>query len=222
VAFVPPANFPFIAPETSLTVAVPSNPPWKECTIAATLKDKSDNPLQNFDIDFLWTHILDDGTDCGPHLLGSAKTDSKGVASLTYSFWSEGTYNVTAMFSGTTNYAQSSSEYVDIMIIDYTPFLGGGGIIAVASIVGYIVFRRRKKIRIEILKMLSHRSGSVKEVLSELNNRGFTIRYRDSVYRALEKLTVAGFLEKYYGKEGGGIRYRLLGTKLEADLRSGN
>ena len=125
---------------TSLTLTVPYNPPWKARTIEATLKDENDNPLQNFDIDFLYA--CDDHT----HLLGTAKTDSNGVASLTWT-WSSGTYNVTATFSGTPNYASSSSEYIEIIIIDYTPYLVGGGLIALAiiGVVGYIIFRRRKK-----------------------------------------------------------------------------
>ena len=66
VAFVPLAEYPFIAPETSLTIAVPSNPPWKECTIAATLKDENGNPLPNMDIRFLY---------CGTSLIGTDKTE---------------------------------------------------------------------------------------------------------------------------------------------------
>ena len=131
--------------QTSLTLTVPSPPMgkpfWSEFTIEATLKDENENPLQNFDIDF---YVC--GTDC-MDWFGTAKTDSNGVASLTYTFSRAGTYNVTAMFSGTTNYVQSSSENVDIIIIDYTPYIVGGGLIAVAiiGVVGYIVFRKRKK-----------------------------------------------------------------------------
>ncbi len=125
---------------TSLTITVPYNPPWKACTIEAALKDENDNPLQNFKIDFIYE--CDDHT----HLLWTAKTDSNGVASLTWA-WSSGTYNVTATFSGTQNYASSRSEYIEITIIDYTPYLIGGGLIVVTiiGIVGYIVLRRRKE-----------------------------------------------------------------------------
>ena len=133
---------------TSLTIAVPSpplgTPFWSECTIEATLKDENDNPLQNMDIDFVYA--CDDHT----HLLGTAKTDSNGIASLTHTFEYNPYYvpwRISAYFSGTTSYDQSSSEYVDIMIIDYTPYLVGGGLIilAIIGVVGYIVFRRRKK-----------------------------------------------------------------------------
>ena len=59
------------------------------------------------------------------------------------------TWHIIANFSGTTNYAPSGSEYVYIafVLIDYTPYMVGGGLIAVAiiGIGGYIVLRRRKK-----------------------------------------------------------------------------
>ena len=133
--------------KTSLTITVPYNPPWTACTIEAILKDENGNPLQNFDIDFLWAHRLDDGSLCGEHWLGDADTNSKGAASLTYTFWSSGTYNITAKFSGSPEYAPSSSEYIDIIIVDYSQYLVGGGLIAVViiGVLGYIVFRRRKK-----------------------------------------------------------------------------
>jgi len=131
---------------TSLTITVSYNPPWKEFTIKATLKDENDSPLQNFDIDFLYAHILDDGTICDRCRLGTAETDSNGVASLKDTL-PYGTHNVTAKFRGTPNYAPSSVENIDIIIIDYTPYLVGGGLIAVAiiGVAGYLVFRRRKK-----------------------------------------------------------------------------
>jgi hypothetical protein len=127
--------------QTSLTITVPSPPKETECTIEATLKEENGNPLQNMDIGFYV---------CSKNWLDTAKTDSNGVASLTYTFPRAGTYNVTAMFSGTTNYTQSSSEYVDIIIVDYSQYLVGGGLIAVGVAIigtaGYIVFRRRKKL----------------------------------------------------------------------------
>ncbi|MCZ2808098.1 MAG: Ig-like domain-containing protein [Candidatus Bathyarchaeota archaeon] len=80
-------------------------------------------------------------------MIGTAKTDSNGVASLTYTFPEARMYPLLANFSGTTTYAPSGSEYLKITIKDYTTYLVGGGLIAVAiiGVVGYIVFRRRKK-----------------------------------------------------------------------------
>lgn len=75
--------------------------------------------------------------------------------------------------------------------------------------------------RIEILRILAVKPRSVIEILNELNNKGFTIKYRESVYRALEKLTAAGLVEKYYDRKEGGIRYKLLRKKIEVDFRTG-
>jgi hypothetical protein len=140
-------------PTSTLLILAVSSPPlgepfWLECTIEATLKDENGSPLPSMDIDFLF-ECLD--TPNNWHMLGTAKTNSNGVASLTYQSFNpfpHEIYNVTARFSGTTNYAQSSSEKVAIArAVDYTPYLVGGGIIAVTivGVVVYTVFRRRKK-----------------------------------------------------------------------------
>jgi hypothetical protein len=147
---------------TSLTIAVtsplpekPSTPQEAECTIEATLKDEYGNPLPNMDIHFY---------ECGATNRGIAKTDSTGVASLKYipfeAYFENpprtATYKFNAVFKGTANYAQSSSEDIYIeyifrdidIFLDYGSYLVGGGIITVVSIIGvagYIVFRRRKK-----------------------------------------------------------------------------
>ena len=133
------------ATPTSLTITVSSPllriPFSAECTIEAILKDENENPLQNMDIDFVYA--CEDHT----HLLGTAKTDSNGVASLTYSFTlAYDLWRISATFSGTTTHAPSSSEYVDITVLDYTPYLVSGGLTAVAiiGVGGYIVFRQRK------------------------------------------------------------------------------
>ena len=128
---------------TSLTLVVPYPKQWipfrYEFTMEATLKDGRGNPLPNMDITF---------SECGgSELIGTAKTESNGVAYLKYTFSEARYYPILAKFNGTTTYAQSESGYVNIMIIDNTPYLIGGGLIAVAiiGVVGYIVFLRRKK-----------------------------------------------------------------------------
>jgi len=77
------------------------------------------------------------------------------------------------------------------------------------------------KTRIEIIKILTVRSRNVIGVLNELNVRGFKIKYRESVYRALEKLVAAGLVEKYYDNEERGIRYGVGRTRISFDLQSG-
>jgi len=127
---------------TALTINVPSAIQGKSVTITATLKDENGNPIQNVNIDFQ----LYDGSSWKS--IGSDTTDSSGVASVTYTPSSTGTFQVKAVFSGTTNYSQSTSTTGSLGVgIDYTPYYVGGGIIAVAviGVLGYMVFRRRKK-----------------------------------------------------------------------------
>lgn len=142
---------------TLLTLAVPYTPTDKECTIEATLKDESGNPLSNMVIHFYF---------CGSSLIGTNTTDSAGVASLklsddlstvTYPRLNlfepkkTETWPILANFSGTTTYAPSGSEYVYLafVLIDYTPYpyLVGIGVLVVViiSVVGYIVFRKRER-----------------------------------------------------------------------------
>lgn len=138
---IPLANAQFYYYLTSLTIAVPSAPQGKECTIAVILNDENDTPLQNMNIDFFF---------CGTSKIGTATTNSTGEASLTYTMPGTGTYRINAKFSGTANYAQSRSDYVYIVVMDYAPFgsiVVGGGIIAAAAIIGvtgYNFFSRRK------------------------------------------------------------------------------
>jgi hypothetical protein len=138
---IPLANAQFYYHLTSLTIAVPSQPQGKECTIAVTLIDENDTPLHNMNIDFYF---------CGTSKIGTATTNSTGEASLTYTMPETGTYRINAKFSGTANYARSSSDYVYIVVMDYAPFgsfLVGGGILAAVAIIGvtgYNFFRKRE------------------------------------------------------------------------------
>ena len=127
---------------TTCAIGVPSATVGKECTLKTTLKDENGNAMQNIDIDF---YIYEENAW---KKIGSAKTDSDGVACLKHTPSSTGTFQVKAVFSGTTNYAQSSSTSADLNVaMDYTPYYLGGGIIAVIIIglIGYMLFRRRRK-----------------------------------------------------------------------------
>jgi len=70
------------------------------------------------------------------------------------------------------------------------------------------------------MKILAKGPHSVMEVMHELNKRGFKMKYRESVYRALEKLADAGLVQKYYDNKERGIRYRLLKAKIDIDFQS--
>lgn len=75
-------------------------------------------------------------------------------------------------------------------------------------------------LRREILKIIAGQAMTVVEVLGELNKRGLEIKYRESVYRSLEKLLDAGLVEKYYVKEKG-LCYKVSVANLTIDLTKG-
>jgi len=127
---------------TTLTIDVPSATQGKEVTLKTTLEDEDGNPMQNIDTDF---YVYEENAW---KKIGSAKTDSNGVASLKYTPSTTGTFQVKSMFEGTVNYSESSSTSASLNVdMDYTPYYIGFGIIAVAiiGVVGYMLFRRRKK-----------------------------------------------------------------------------
>lgn len=74
--------------------------------------------------------------------------------------------------------------------------------------------------RIEILKILADSPKTVSEVLSNLHKRDIEVKYRETVYRALEKLVDAGLVEKYYEKEKG-LCYKILMDRITIDLTKG-
>lgn len=71
-----------------------------------------------------------------------------------------------------------------------------------------VISALNSELRREILKILAEKPYTVLEVQDELKTRGFNVKYRETVYRALEKLVDAGLVEKYYVKEKG-ICYKL-------------
>jgi Fe2+ or Zn2+ uptake regulation protein len=62
---------------------------------------------------------------------------------------------------------------------------------------------------------------TLQEIFEKLcRKEGVRIKYRESVFRALDKLVDAGLIEKFYDKKKG-ICYKLLIHKIEIDLISG-
>lgn len=76
------------------------------------------------------------------------------------------------------------------------------------------------KLRREILKIIAKEPMNVVQVLEELRKRKFDVKYRESVYRALEKLVDSGLAEKYYIK-GKGLCYKLKIKIVKLDLING-
>lgn|GEM_PF-5958224 len=85
----------------SITLSVPSSCKVGETvTLKATLVDEKGNPIVNEYIDFI----------VGGTVIGSAATDSSGVAKLQYTPTSEGSFEVVATYRGSAHYASCSSE----------------------------------------------------------------------------------------------------------------
>ncbi len=76
------------------------------------------------------------------------------------------------------------------------------------------------KLRREILKIISKEPMTVIQVLEELRKRKFYVKYRESVYRALEKLVDSELVEKCYIKEKG-LCYKLKVKIVKIDLTKG-
>jgi Fe2+ or Zn2+ uptake regulation protein len=74
--------------------------------------------------------------------------------------------------------------------------------------------------RREIFKVISRKPSTVLEVFEELKKGGLRIKYRETVYRALEKAVAAGLAEKYYDK-GKGLCYKMTTSRLVIDLTHG-
>ena len=87
-----------------------------------------------------------------------------------------------------------------------------------------VVSALKSKSRRRILKILSKYfrypsdALTVKELMSELNqDPTFSVKHRESIYKALESLVKSSLVEKYYDKERG-MCYRIGKSKLEIDL----
>jgi Fe2+ or Zn2+ uptake regulation protein len=66
-----------------------------------------------------------------------------------------------------------------------------------------VVAALNSKLRREILRMVSKEPMTAIQVFESLKKLKMEIRYRETVYRALEKLLDAGLVEKFYVKEKG-------------------
>ncbi|MGB9718729.1 MAG: ArsR/SmtB family transcription factor [Thermoproteota archaeon] len=82
---------------------------------------------------------------------------------------------------------------------------------------GKVISALNSEMRREILKIISEEPMTVIQVLEELKRRRFEVKYRETVYRALEKLLDAGLVEKYYDQEKG-LCYRIKAKLIAIDL----
>ncbi|MEM2507592.1 MAG: Ig-like domain-containing protein [Nitrososphaeria archaeon] len=127
---------------TTLTLEVPQATQGRPVTIKATLKDENNNPVQGANIRFQ----IYDGTTWSD--IGSATTDANGVASINYTPSRTGTFQVRALFNGTTNYFQSTSLTGSLNVgVEYTPYYIPVivVVIVICGVIGYMVYRKRRK-----------------------------------------------------------------------------
>ncbi|MGD0159664.1 MAG: hypothetical protein ABSB89_05140 [Candidatus Bathyarchaeia archaeon] len=68
--------------------------------------------------------------------------------------------------------------------------------------------------------ILAKEPKSVAEVTKELAALGRVVKYRESVYRGLEKLVDAGLVDKYYYRQKG-IGYKLVVKRIQINLADG-
>jgi len=80
-----------------------------------------------------------------------------------------------------------------------------------------VISALNSKLRRDILKVLVDNPSTVGEVLDNLRNRGFNVKYRETVYRALEKLVDSGLVQKFYDGEKG-ICYRLSIRQIKIEI----
>jgi Fe2+ or Zn2+ uptake regulation protein len=86
--------------------------------------------------------------------------------------------------------------------------------------VGKIISALDSDLRREILKIVAKNPSTVLEVLQELRKRSFKVKYRETVYRAMEKLVDSGLIEKYYEKERG-LCYKISLSSITIDIAEG-
>jgi hypothetical protein len=137
---------------TKSTISVPSTEiQGTQTAFTATLKDGNENPLSGETVEF---YMYEQETW---KKIGSANTDSNGVATVLYTPTSTGTFQVKATYSGTQNYAESTSTISVITVspasaptptpTDYTPlYIVSGVIVLVLSgTIGYMIFKRKRE-----------------------------------------------------------------------------
>jgi len=68
----------------------------------------------------------------------------------------------------------------------------------------------------EILRILGDEIKTVKDVFEEMQKSSHPLKYRESVFKSLERMVEAGLVEKI--KEENRVRYKSNYSKIKADL----
>lgn len=80
-----------------------------------------------------------------------------------------------------------------------------------------VISALNSQLRMDILKVLVTTPKTVSEVLEDLRKKGIDITYRETAYRAIEKLVDSGLAQKFYEKQKG-ICYRLSTRQIEIKI----
>jgi len=68
----------------------------------------------------------------------------------------------------------------------------------------------------EILRILGDETKTVKNVFEEMQKSSHSLKYRESVFKSLERMVEVGLVEKI--KEENRVRYRSFYSQIKADL----
>jgi len=68
----------------------------------------------------------------------------------------------------------------------------------------------------EILRVLGNESKTLREVFEETQETSNSLKYRESVYKVLEKMNDVGLVEKI--REGNSVEYRAIYSNIDADF----
>lgn len=71
----------------------------------------------------------------------------------------------------------------------------------------------------EILRILGDETKTVKEVFEEIQSSSSSLKYRESVYKALERLTEVDLVEKI--EKENSVKYRAKYSTIKADFLEG-
>ena len=85
-----------------------------------------------------------------------------------------------------------------------------------------VISALNSKLRREIIKLLNKGPLTVAEIFKEISKKDeYNIKYRESIYRAVEKLVDAGLVKKYYDTEKKAICYKLTVKIIRLNLIEG-
>jgi len=86
----------------------------RQVKLVAVVTDSSGNRLSNMYVAFEYSEV-----NGSPYRLGAVYTDSNGVAEMTISL-TPGTYNFSAIFTGTRYFRESRADVIEYVVKDKT------------------------------------------------------------------------------------------------------